>query len=103
MLKCEDQRLQSRAFFAQANLLAGGLLSQWKPFQERSPGYGKTHERSLSCGGAVFATLVDPRLEPHAALSGVRHPTERHAFQRVYPLGTTTLSGSRVEQDGGGP
>ena len=35
MLKCEDPRLQSRAFFAQANLLAGGLLSQWKPFQER--------------------------------------------------------------------
>ncbi len=28
LLKCQDQRLQSRAFYAQANLLTGGLLSQ---------------------------------------------------------------------------
>ena len=35
MLKCQDPRLQSRAFFAQANLLAGGLLSQLEPFRER--------------------------------------------------------------------
>jgi hypothetical protein len=34
MLKCQDRRLQSRAFFAQANLLAGGLLSQLEPFRE---------------------------------------------------------------------
>lgn len=33
MVKCRDPRLQSRAFYAQANLLAGGLLSRWEPFQ----------------------------------------------------------------------
>lgn len=31
--KCHDERLQSRAFYAQANLLVGGLLSHWQPFQ----------------------------------------------------------------------
>ncbi len=35
MVKCHDPRLQSRAFYAQANLLAGGLLSHWEPFPER--------------------------------------------------------------------
>ena len=35
MLKCQDERLQSRAFYAQANLLTGGLLSQFEPFCER--------------------------------------------------------------------
>jgi len=35
MLKCQDERLQSRAFNAQANLLTGGLLSQFKPFWRR--------------------------------------------------------------------
>jgi len=35
MLKCQDERLRSRAFYAQANLLTGGLLSQFKPFCER--------------------------------------------------------------------
>ena len=35
MLKCQDKRLQSRAFYAQANLLTGGLLSQFEPFCER--------------------------------------------------------------------
>ena len=34
MLKCHDQRLQSRAFYAQANLLAAGLLSKLPPFLE---------------------------------------------------------------------
>jgi hypothetical protein len=29
---CHDQRLQSPAFRAQANLLAASLLSKWKPF-----------------------------------------------------------------------
>jgi hypothetical protein len=32
-VKCRDPRLQSRAFYAQANLFAGGLLSHWEPFQ----------------------------------------------------------------------
>jgi hypothetical protein len=31
--RCHDPRLKSRAFFAQANLLAGGLLSHWEPFE----------------------------------------------------------------------
>lgn len=34
-LKCQDPRLQQRAFFAQANLLTGGLLSHFPLFQER--------------------------------------------------------------------
>ena len=34
-LKCQDPRLTSRAFFAQANLLTGGLLSHFPLFQER--------------------------------------------------------------------
>jgi hypothetical protein len=33
MVKCHDPRLQSRSFYAQGNLLAGGLLSRWEPFQ----------------------------------------------------------------------
>jgi hypothetical protein len=35
MTKCHDVRLESRAFYAQANLLTGGLLSQLDPFRER--------------------------------------------------------------------
>ena len=34
MVKCDDKRLASRAFYAQANLLAGGLLSMLPAFQE---------------------------------------------------------------------
>jgi hypothetical protein len=33
--KCQDPRLTSRAFFAQANLLAGSLLSKWELLGER--------------------------------------------------------------------
>ena len=35
MTKCQDPQLKSRAFYAQANLLSGGLLSQLDPFRER--------------------------------------------------------------------
>jgi hypothetical protein len=35
MVKCQDARLESRAFYAQANLLSGGLLSIFEPFSER--------------------------------------------------------------------
>jgi hypothetical protein len=35
MAKCHDPRLESRAFYAQANLLTGGLLSMFRPFWER--------------------------------------------------------------------
>jgi len=33
--KCSDPRLEGRAFYAQANLLSGGLLSTLEPFRER--------------------------------------------------------------------
>ena len=33
--KCHDSRLESRAFYAQANLLTGGLLSNFDAFCER--------------------------------------------------------------------
>jgi hypothetical protein len=33
--KCQDARLQSQAFLAQAHLLSGGLLSMWDSFRER--------------------------------------------------------------------
>jgi hypothetical protein len=35
MPKCGDPRLEGRAFYAQANLLSGGLLSTLEPFRER--------------------------------------------------------------------
>jgi hypothetical protein len=35
MAKCHDSQLKNRAFYAQANLLTGGLLSQLDPFRER--------------------------------------------------------------------
>lgn len=34
MTKCHDARLKSRAFYAQANLLAGGLLDKLEPFHQ---------------------------------------------------------------------
>jgi hypothetical protein len=43
MTKCGDARLASRAFHAQANLLAGGLLGLLPPFQERIQEF---HDRS---------------------------------------------------------
>jgi hypothetical protein len=41
--KCHAPRLTSRAFFAQANLLSGGLLSRFPPFYERLKEF---HDRS---------------------------------------------------------
>lgn len=35
MMKCHDRRLKSRPFYAQANLLTGGLLGTLEPFCER--------------------------------------------------------------------
>ena len=35
MTKLHAPQLKSRAFYAQANVLTGGLLSQWDPFRER--------------------------------------------------------------------
>ena len=44
-------------------------------------------------GGTVFATLVDPRLEPHAALADVRHPTEPPCFSTGSPYGRDDVIG----------
>ena len=41
--KCQDPRLSSRPFYAQANLLAGGLLSVWEPFRDSMREF---HDRS---------------------------------------------------------
>jgi hypothetical protein len=41
--KCQDPRLKSRAFFAQANLLTAGLLGTLGPFCERMKEF---HDRS---------------------------------------------------------
>lgn len=43
MAKCHNDSLQSRAFFAQANLLLGSLLTKLKPFGERMKEF---HDRS---------------------------------------------------------
>ena len=43
MAKCHHERLQSRAFFAQANLLLGSLLTKLKHFGERMKEF---HDRS---------------------------------------------------------
>ncbi len=43
MVKCDHPRLKSRAFYAQANLLTGGLLSCLPPFAERMKAF---HDRS---------------------------------------------------------
>lgn len=43
MAKCHDQRLKSRAFHAQANLLTGGLLSHFETFIQM---VGDLHDRS---------------------------------------------------------
>jgi hypothetical protein len=39
MAKCHDERLKNRAFYAQANLLVGGLLSNFSPFCEGMKGF----------------------------------------------------------------
>jgi hypothetical protein len=43
MAKCHDQRLKNRAFYAQANLLTGGLLSHFETFVQI---VGDLHDRS---------------------------------------------------------
>ena len=52
MTKCSDGRLKSRAFYAQANLLVGGLLSKHELFGERMKEF---HDRSghASCDSEV--------------------------------------------------
>lgn len=83
MLKCADPRLQSRAFFAQANLLAGGLLSQWKPFQERMrafydrSGHAKCHLPDAS--GRDVPTPDQPAIPDQPPHGGPDHPPARRA------------------------
>jgi len=43
VLKCHDRRLASRPFYAQANLLTAGLLSNLDTFKERIKDF---HDRS---------------------------------------------------------
>lgn len=43
VLKCQDRRLESRPFYAQANLLTAGLLSNLDTFKERMKAF---HDRS---------------------------------------------------------
>jgi hypothetical protein len=43
MAKCHHEQLQSRVFFAEANLLLGSLLSKLTPFEERMKEF---HDRS---------------------------------------------------------
>jgi hypothetical protein len=43
MVKCHNERLKSRAFYAQANLLTGSLLTKLEPFNERMKEF---HDRS---------------------------------------------------------
>jgi hypothetical protein len=43
LAKCQDPRLKSRAFSAQANLLTGSLLAKFAPFSERLKAF---HDRS---------------------------------------------------------
>lgn len=43
MAKCNHRKLESRAFFAQANLLAGSVLTQLRPFEESMRQF---HDRS---------------------------------------------------------
>jgi hypothetical protein len=93
LLKCQDPRLQSRAFYAQANLLTGGLLSQFEPFCERMREF---YDRSghAKCdlpnapGGDVSARdrPAVPDQPPHGAEG--RPPTRRsgaHGAERQDP------------------
>ena len=43
MAKCNHRKLESRAFFAQANLLSGGVLTRLEPFEESMREF---HDRS---------------------------------------------------------
>ena len=83
LLKCQDRRLQSRAFFAQANLLAGGLLSQLELFRE---GMRVFYDRSGNAQGHLSdvsgrdASAADqPAVPPQPSHGGGNHPPARRA------------------------
>ena len=83
LLKCQDPRLQSRAFFAQANLLTGGLLSQWKPFSERlrefydRTGHAQGHLPDAS--GRDASTADQPAISDQPAHGAPDHPSAGRA------------------------
>ena len=86
LLKCQDERLRSRAFYAQANLLTGGLLSQLKPFSERMrvfydrSGHAECHLPDASGRDTPAPDQpATPDQPPHGA--GDRQPARRPAAQ----------------------
>jgi hypothetical protein len=83
MLKCEDPRLQSRAFFAQANLLAGGLLSQGELFQERMRAFydrsGHTKCHLSDASGRDVPASDQPAIPAQPPHGGPDHSPARRA------------------------
>jgi len=86
LLKCQDERLQSRAFYAQAHLLTGGLLSQLSPFSERMrafydrSGHAECHLPDASGGDPPAPDQpATPDQPPHGA--GDRPPARRPAAE----------------------
>jgi hypothetical protein len=83
MLKCQDRRLQSRAFFAQANLLAGGLLSQLEPFREGMRAFydrsGNAQGHLPDVSGRDASAADQPAVPPQPSHGGGDHPPARRA------------------------
>jgi hypothetical protein len=81
MLKCQDRRLQSRAFFAQANLLAGGLLSPLEPFRERMKEFydrsGHAEGHLPDASGRDASTADQPAIPDQPAHGAADHPRAR--------------------------
>jgi hypothetical protein len=83
LLKCQDRRLQSRAFFAQANLLAGGLLSQLEPFREGMRAFydrsGNAQGHLSDVSGRDASAADQPAVPPQPSHGGGDHPPARRA------------------------
>jgi hypothetical protein len=83
MLKCRNPRLQSRAFFAQANLLAGGLLSQLDLFRESMREFydrsGNAQGHLPDASGRDASAADQPAVPPQPAHGGGNHPPARRA------------------------
>jgi hypothetical protein len=82
-LKCQDPRLQSRAFFAQANLLTGGLLSQLPLFQERMRAFydrsGHANCHLPDASGRELPAADQPPIPDQPPHGGPDHPPARGA------------------------
>jgi hypothetical protein len=83
LLKCQDARLQSRAFFAQANLLTGGLLSQLPLFQERMRAFydrsGHANCHLPDASGRDVSASDQPAIPDQPPHGGPDHPPARRA------------------------